>query len=204
MRETPYEAGGFAFSDEQMMEKAVKEGEGIRYIKNSADMKNPQVVFQVYCQMAGQRLFETPVGYVYLHELQEYLKAEESILNEDIPPIPVISDLESLKMEEGSSGQKGSRERTKEKTVREAKERNKDYKPLFRASLSVSVILLLIIIGMFAVAATSGNINIINYENALIEKYEIWETQLKEREEKLKEREKAFNQKDVPAGETDL
>ncbi len=53
-------------------------------------------------------------------------------------------------------------------------------------------------------AATSGNINIINYENALIEKYEIWETQLKEREEKLKEREKAFNQKDVPAGETDL
>ena len=34
MNRTPYEAGGFAFPDEKMMEKAVKEGEGIRYIQN--------------------------------------------------------------------------------------------------------------------------------------------------------------------------
>ena len=47
-------------------------------------------------------------------------------------------------------------------------------------------------IGMFAVTATSGNINIVNYENALIEKYENWETQLLEREERLKERENAL------------
>ncbi len=38
--------------------------------------------------------------------------------------------------------------------------------------------------------ATSDNINIINYENALIEKYENWETQLNEREDRLLEREK--------------
>ena len=55
--------------------------------------------------------------------------------------------------------------------------------------MSVCAVLLLIVIGMFAVTATSGNINIVNYENALIEKYEHWETQLNEREEKLRERE---------------
>ena len=64
MNRTPYEAGGFAFPDEKMMEKAVKEGEGIRYIQNSADMKDTRMVFDVYCQMVKQRLFETPVGYV--------------------------------------------------------------------------------------------------------------------------------------------
>ena len=56
------------------------------------------------------------------------------------------------------------------------------------------MILFFIVVGMFAVTATSGNINIVNYENALIEKYENWEEQLDEREEKLKERENALQQ----------
>ncbi len=64
--------------------------------------------------------------------------------------------------------------------------------PWFRTSVTISIILLGIVIGMFAVTATSGNINIVNYENALIEKYENWETQLLEREERLKERENAL------------
>ena len=40
--------------------------------------------------------------------------------------------------------------------------------------------------------ATSGNINIVNYENALVEKYENWESKLEEKEEQLKEREAAL------------
>ena len=59
---------------------------------------------------------------------------------------------------------------------------------------TIGVILFFIVVGMFAVTATSGNINIVNYENALIEKYENWEEQLDEREEKLKERENALQQ----------
>ena len=38
MIRTPYEAGGFAFPNEAMMEKAIREEEGIRYIKESADL----------------------------------------------------------------------------------------------------------------------------------------------------------------------
>ena len=49
---------------------------------------------------------------------------------------------------------------------------------------------------MFAVAATGDHVNIVNYENKLIEKYENWEAQLKEREALLKERENAFFLKD--------
>lgn len=189
---TPYEAGGFAFSDEKMMEKAVKEGEGIRYIRNSTDMKDPQTVFLVYGQMVEQRLFETPVGYVYLHELQEYLRANPSIRNQEIPAIPVIAHGAEGKKKTEEGRAKSAPKQTERARVKNVKNvKNVDYKPWFRASLAVSVILLLIVVGMFAVTATSDNINIVNYENALIEKYEKWETQLKEREEKIREREAA-------------
>ena len=210
MKRTPYETGGFAFADEKMLEKAMKEEEGIRYIRNSANMKDPQMVFQIYSQMVRQSLFETPVGYIYLKDLQDYLKGEPSIDNQDIPAIPVAayrsSPAESkeahsrqsnanssFKSQAESKESKKKQVKTKTKVVRKTKVQNVDYKPWFRASLSVSIILLLIVIGMFVVTATSGNINIVNYENALIEKYEDWENQLKEREEKIKEKEKSLS-----------
>ena len=202
MKRTPYETGGFAFADEKMLEKAMKEEEGIRYIRNSANMKDPQMVFQIYSQMVRQRLFETPVGYIYLKDLQDYLKGEPSIDNQDIPAIPVAayrdSPAESKEAHFGHSNANSSfksQTNSKESKSRPVKTKvqNVDYKPWFRASLSVSIILLLIVIGMFVVTATSGNINIVNYENALIEKYEDWENQLKEREEKIKEKEKSLS-----------
>lgn len=210
MNRTPYETGGFAFEDEKTLEKAIKEEEGIRYIKNSANMKEPKMVFQIYSQMVRQRLFETPVGYVYLKELQEYLMAEPEINDQEIPAIPVAADRGNFAGPEEREMMRSAEKRsfdspkkrkeaqtrpvkTKTKIIRKTKVQNVDYKPWFRASLSVSIILLLIVIGMFAITATSGNVNIVNYENALIEKYEGWETQLKEKEEKLKEREKALS-----------
>ena len=203
MNRTPYEAGGFAFPDEKMMEKAVKEGEGIRYIQNSADMKDTRMVFDVYCQMVKQRLFETPVGYVYLHGLQEKLKEDPLIYNQDIPAIPVAAYETRTKQ----TGQAGERRKSaggqKITENRQKKVKNIDYKPWFKASVSVSIILLLIVIGMFAVTATSGNINIVNYENALIEKYENWETKLKEKEEKLREREQSLRSEAAETGNFD-
>ena len=87
MIRTPYEAGGFAFPNEAMMEKAIREEEGIRYIKESADLNNSQIIYEVYCQMVRQKIFETPVGYTFLHELQESLKADSSISLRDIPAV---------------------------------------------------------------------------------------------------------------------
>ena len=189
MIRTPYEAGGFAFPNEAMMEKAIREEEGIRYIKESADLNNSQIIYEVYCQMVRQKIFETPVGYTFLHELQESLKADSSISLRDIPAVPV----RAFKTEPSGEKREKPKEagKVKTKVVYKKAVKNVDYKPWFRTSVTISIILLGIVIGMFAVTATSGNINIVNYENALIEKYENWETQLLEREERLKERENA-------------
>lgn len=190
MIRTPYEAGGFAFPNEAMMEKAIREEEGIRYIKESADLNNSQIIYEVYCQMVRQKIFETPVGYTFLHELQECLKADSSISLRDIPAVPV----RAFKTEPSGEKREKPKEagKVKTKVVYKKAVKNVDYKPWFRTSVTISIILLGIVIGMFAVTATSGNINIVNYENALIEKYENWETQLLEREERLKERENAL------------
>lgn len=196
MNRTPYEAGGFAFPDEKMMEKAMKEAEGIRYVRNRVNLKEPKAVLQVYCQMVKQKLFETPVGYAFLYELQEYLWTNPTISHDDIPAIPVVANAGSSLSQKEEKEKKTEPVKTKTKVVRKTSIQNIDYKNRFQASLSICVILLLIVIGMFAVTATSGNINIVNYENELIEKYENWETKLNEREEKLKEREKQLNAAD--------
>ena len=203
MEKIPYEAVGFAFPDEKMMEKALRESEGIRYVKNSADLTDPQVVFRVYRQMVDQRLFETPVGYAFLYELQGYLWANPSISNDTIPPIPVAALASSKRPAPRQRQAEPVRVRTEVKTkvVQKTEVKNVDYKIKFKACLSVCAVLLFIVIGMFAVTATSGNINIVNYENALIEKYEHWENQLKEREEKLRERENASLQAEKEAGQ---
>lgn len=196
MKKTPYEVGGFAFTNEKAMEKAAKELEGAHYVRNGIDRNDPQMIFQVYCQMIEQQIFETPLGYTFLYELQEYLRANPTIHNEEIPSIPVISMENSEAKSRAKTNQPEKQPATKTRTrvVRKTKETNVDYKVWFRTSSCIGVILLIIVIGMFAVTATSDNINIVNYENALIEKYESWETKLNEKEDRLRERENALNE----------
>lgn len=192
MIKTPYEVDGFAFANETMKIKAEKEIEGIRYVKGGLDMSDPQVVLEVYCQLVHQQIFDTPLGYAFLRELQEYLRANPSIGKKEIPPIPIVG--ESRPVFSNRTGKEKAQQQPKVQVVRKVKEKNADYKVWFRSCLSICVILLLIVVGMFAVTATSDNINIINYENRLIEKYENWETKLKEKEERLRERENEWNQ----------
>ena len=59
--------------------------------------------------------------------------------------------------------------------------------------------------GMFGITYYSGSsVTILNYENALIDKYEDWEKDLDEREQKLKEREADLTEhtEDLPETES--
>lgn len=206
MRRNPYEAGGFAFPTGEMRDKAQRELDGIRYVKEHTQMDDPETVLKVYCQLIDQKLFETPVGYHFLSTMQEYLMSVPYFMTENIPPIPVATQKGSQKaVSISSSGetQTAPRENVKvvKKVVTEKKVKNLNFKMRFRASFCINIILLLIVIGMFAVAATSDNINILNYQNKLIEQYESWELKLQEKEEKLKEREQAVRELEQQSGQ---
>ena len=59
-------------------------------------------------------------------------------------------------------------------------------------SIWINVILVLMVIAMFAIAYTGSNPNILNYENALINRYAEWEQELRERELRVIEYEKEY------------
>ena len=182
---------GFLFQTEEEAEQAQKEVEGIHYIKANLDMEDPQAVLQVYDNLIKQRLFETPVGYCFLHELKEYLVGIPTISNEDIKAIPIVqteqADLSETKKSQKKSEKKAEKKQKQSRQKTQKKEKNVNYKSRCTVFMTTTLILAISVITMMILAATSDNVNILNYENKLIDKYSAWEQELDEREQALDE-----------------
>lgn len=194
MAEQNYTVGGFSFADEQLAEQAGKELEGIKYIKSRTDMENLEVILEVYRKMIEEDLFETPVGFCFLKELQESLMANPRIRGEEITAIP-IGRSSAVRTKQEPEPPKAQREREPEERVKLI-EKHINYKRRYRLLLTLSIVLLVIVISMFAITLTNNSPNILNYENEVINKYEDWEQQLKEKEEELKKREDEVKQQE--------
>ena len=136
-----YQVEGYAFETKEQEHTAKHEVEIIGYIRKNTRMDDPDIVLALYNKLVLKEIFVTPVGYDFLHRLQEYLYTIPYIRREDILPI-------------------------------------------------TAVVFALGIIGMLVITWLSeDNVTILNYENKVIDKYEIWEKQLDERESQLEERE---------------
>jgi len=173
---------GFCFGTEQEVVAAEKELEGIRYIQERLNTSRPDAVLQVYLKLIQDDMFHTPVGLCYLKELQTILEDSELIMPEEIVPIDVKLCVETAAeiVEEPQKNKKQQKEK---------KHNPKSGKTL----IVVNIFLVLTIIGMFALSATSNVPTIVNYENKIINKYEQWEKELEEREEAVKQREQQLD-----------
>ena len=78
---------GFIIENEEMASQAIKEEEGVRYIKERTPMDDPNVVLNLYNRLLEQNLFTTPVGIRFLIELQSILYASEEIADESVAHI---------------------------------------------------------------------------------------------------------------------
>ena len=192
-----YEAGGFVFRTKKEAELAQREIEGTKYLRQKLDMENPNAVFSIY-----QDLFETPVGYCFLKELRDYLLMIPAISNEEVLAIPIRypqteEEEKKQKKEQKKEEQRKERQREKEKAKnkKEQKKEGKNYKGRCQFFMVTSLILLISVVSMMLLAATSDNVNILNYENKLIDKYSSWEQELEEREQAVKEQEQALEEK---------
>ena len=101
------------------------------------------------------------------------------------------------KKEQKKEEQRKERQREKEKAKnkKEQKKEGKNYKGRCQFFMVTSLILLISVVSMMLLAATSDNVNILNYENKLIDKYSSWEQELEEREQAVKEQEQALEEK---------
>ena len=197
-----YEAGGFVFRTKKEAELAQREIEGTKYLRQKLDMENPNAVFSIYQNLIEQDLFETPVGYCFLKELRDYLLMIPAISNEEVLAIPIRypqteEEEKKQKKEQKKEEQRKERQREKEKAKnkKEQKKEGKNYKGRCQFFMVTSLILLISVVSMMLLAATSDNVNILNCENKLIDKYSSWEQELEEREQAVKEQEQALEEK---------
>ena len=56
--------------------------------------------------------------------------------------------------------------------------------------------MVIVVIALFIITSTSDNPNIINYENALIDKYSSWESELNEKDKTLRAKERELDERE--------
>lgn len=174
---------GFQFGIEADANQAKNEKERIEKLEEKMDYSNPQMVCAVYKKAIDNRTFKTPVGYFFLKKLKTIL--EDTDIKEDIPNIPVYG-VYSLRERASQVSEKVKPSEKKQKTLLEKIQSEK------RISIGINIALVILVIVMFYISYTGSNPTIINYENAILNKYSEWEQELSQRESLVREKEKAL------------
>lgn len=171
-----YIVDGFLFFSAEDAAAAREELKKAKYLKRHLDDQSAETVLELYRKALEDRAFQTPVGLAFVNELRERL-IEEGVEEFDIEPIPVYYDVTLNKMREGPV-----KAEEKDETPRKGTGR-------LGLSIALNVILGILVAGMFYVAMTGNNPNILNYENAIVNKYAAWEQELTAREQAVREKE---------------
>ena len=189
-----YKVEGYEFETKEQADLASEEAQKIRYLKSKTDMRDPDVVLKLYNKLILREEFVTPIGRNFLRSLQEYLHSIPYIKREDVLPIPVYRS-EPVKAKDEREEREivkraEKRQAQKQKVVeKHQKKEERDYRKLFHISTFFAVVFAIAVVFMFAITMISkDNVTILNYENAIVDKYEKWEKELDEREEALNER----------------
>ncbi|MCR4842511.1 MAG: hypothetical protein K5840_04530 [Eubacterium sp.] len=190
-KEHDYIIDGFVFHNRRDAERAQKEYDGVRYLREKVDLDDPEKLVQIYNKTLEQGLFETPIGIRFLRDLQDSIREIPYIPDDMIAPIDAGRTVPEREDAEPKKPRKKSR---REKKVDEVAEvaRHVEYKGRFRASLVVNIILAIAVVAMMIIAASTNSTTILNYESQLIDKYEAWESELEEREAAIKEYEEKY------------
>ncbi len=185
-----YEVAGLTFTDLAEAKKAEREWEGIQHIKQQNDMGDPKIVLALHYKLSEKQLLTTKVGIVFLDELKKQLLEDTSVDNTKIYGY----DPEEEKRREQEEWAEKMKRREEEERLNRASETV--YKYRFYNSLIFNLILIIAIVVMLFITMNSKNVNILNYENRLVERYMTWEQSLNEREQSLNEREQSLNERE--------
>lgn len=156
-------------------------------------MDDPDIVLALYNKLVLKEIFVTPVGYDFCTGFRNIcipfpISGEKIFFRSRC-----MNQKEWFQKKKKQRGNKAEEKRQKNKehvVSKNRRKKNRDYQKLFHISTFFAVVFALGIIGMLVITWLSeDNVTILNYENKVIDKYEIWEKQLDERESQLEERE---------------
>lgn len=172
-----YIVDGFLFLSAEDAAAAREELKKAKYLKRHLEYHSADTILELYRKALKERTFQTPVGLAFVNELREML-IEAGVEEFEIEPIPVYYDVVQNKMRSGF-------EPVKEKEEEKPEKGNGK----FGISVALNVVLAVLVAGMFYVAMTGNNPNILNYKNSIVNKYAAWEQELTEREQAVREKE---------------
>ena len=173
---------GYYFADSQMAKQAKKECQAIVYLQKQIDFNHPERVLQLYQQAISQELFQTQVGYDYLHQLQQRLLNCSEIDSSQIVAIPVSSSNNDISENVLSN-------LVPAKDYKKQQQLTQKYRSHFQITLAMTIILAISVASMFLLVLSSNLPTILNYQTKLIDKYSAWEEELQEKEDALNVRE---------------
>lgn len=173
-------AEGFFFLNAEDAATAAKERKQIEYLEKHLDYRYPEQVLALYERMLRERLFKTPVGMIYLKQLQNFLLDKPEIDSARVPMIPVYVPCTGLPVK-------------KERPARRGGEAPRTEKPRAvwpRVSVILNVLLVVAVIAMFVMTLISDSPNVLNYRTAILNEYSSWQQDLLERERIVREKER--------------
>lgn len=180
------QVGDYLFSDENMAVLATKEAEKIAKLEEKLGETNIIVLYKLYNKCIEKKSFSTPVGYDFMKKIKKILEEDENTPGE-VLPIPLNYPLDlPTKNADVKNNDKRKTEKTDDKYILK--------NPYFIWSIFANVILVLLVFTMFWIATTGDSPNVINHENAVLNKYAQWEQELTQWEQELTERENALRE----------
>ena len=176
--------GDYMFSTLEEANVAKLELDKIQKLTEKLVDADDEMLFKVYNRSIEKNTFRTPVGLEFMKALKKRLEKSRKI-KDNVLPIPVsVNNLEISEAKE------------KEDDIKKVRGDAKKYSSFFKWSLFINAVLVVVIIALFVITGTSKNPNIINYENALIDKYSSWESDLTQKEKDLRIKEKEIKDRD--------
>lgn len=175
-----YKAEGYSFFTEKDAALAENERRKVEYLEARLDYDQPESILRIYKKAIDERIFKSPVGLLFLKNLQMYLLNQPEINSEDVDVIPLHVSFD----DEFRKTPNPARNRVKP----EEKKPPKKSKAL-PISIIINIGLSVAVIAMFAVALNADQPNILNYERVLQNKYAAWEQELTEREAEVRQKE---------------
>ncbi|MCR5033255.1 MAG: hypothetical protein K6A92_10370 [Lachnospiraceae bacterium] len=182
---------GFLFLSDEDAQAARTEKKQVEYLMEHMDLENVAQSLTLYQKAVEAETFHTPFGLFFMHRLRGELQ-KRNIQEPALPPVKVRS-VPASKEKATEEVRERIRRNEEEAAERKARENRENHRYLFSVSVLMNVLLVIVVLVMFWIAKTTDHPNIINYENAITNKYATWEQELTEREKAVREKERELH-----------
>lgn len=187
-RKKPISVSGYVFQSPAEAKRALQEQQYIKKLKQSINPEDMENLYQLFIKLTAKGYFVTPIGFAFLHDLRSYLL--KNGYNLDNQPIPVLSRTRAGGEDDDRANRLyGDAQKKQEESEAIIESLNRT-----RIRLTVAVVaLIVVVVGMIFIVATSDNLGYVNAEQKVLDKYAHWEEELDAREKELLEWEKELN-----------